>query len=630
MKIAVCFAQEGVDCEDAVRRMTEAMRLCEHHTCRAFAVPGGAVGCVLTSDQHSAIPLLRKGPDGNLLAVSGVPIDMKGTLDERLDRVAAGGVDEAVAELKDLDGAFAALFWDARARKLVIVTDALGIQPLYMTRRDGLLLIATELKAFAASGLVDVEMDPAAWGAFISLGFVIGNRTQLANVRQIEPATTLLFTPFDGSIKSQRHWNWPEPRPDVTLADVDTGHLVDLMCQEIRGYACHTRTSTLLLSGGFDSRLLLLLLREADFKPRILILEHRGEQGNADGRYARRVARRFAGPCHLDVIDPEPDYYASPAFLDYLMMSEVAVPCASLFIAQVSNYIRPETQAVWDGLGPGFVFAAPYPLPGGFDVYLDNRCKGRDSVDWIAAFCVFAAPLAKSMYEEFRSLLAHETARYTDDEYGVAQFQVRNQLRRRMSVPAVQVYANCVLPFTPGLSRAVWHQAGTWPHAITYNKQLYYLLYRRHFPEATRVPFCSGGKLLSARAWAPSLWFRNRFATAQPRVSYYGKRLMQALGGKAAAEVLRDGSRAPGATNPLLDRIIRDINPAHPDLDADTVRRLQQEEPPYSWTARLGRRMLFYWQAWRWIMEGRLTTWNAEAFLQEEMQRTPRGTGRET
>jgi hypothetical protein len=73
-------------------------------------------------------------------------------------------------------------------------------------------------------------------------------------------------------------------------------------------------------------------------------------------------------------------------------------------------------------------------------------------------------------------------------------------------------------------------------------------------------------------------------------------------------------TQAESEHNALLDAVVQQIIPEHGDLNAETVRRFQQASPPYDWPTRLGRRMLFYWQTWRWVMEGRLTMESAETF----------------
>ena len=324
MKIALCFAHDGVDCEEVVAHMTRVMQVSAQNECRIMRVPGGAIGCVTTSDQGSSVRMIRSSEAGNLLALTGVPIDLDGPLDARLDQVLHADFHQAARSMCELDGAFAGLMWDAQNGKMVVVTDFLGVQPLYMVRGEGLLLLATDLKAMPASGLVAVEMDPATWGAFITFGHSIGDGTQLASVRRVEPACSLVYDPTDDSLEASTHWQWPSEQADLTLDKLETGPLVESMRREIRAYREHTTKSTVLLSGGFDSRFLLALLREEGLDVPALALTHKDELWDTDGRLAGAVARRL-GVAHEIVTSPR-SFYGSKAFLEYLVMSEVAVP----------------------------------------------------------------------------------------------------------------------------------------------------------------------------------------------------------------------------------------------------------------------------------------------------------------
>src|SRR5690606_14274819 len=59
------------------------------------------------------------------------------------------------AALPRLNGMYAAAFWDAPARRLLLMRDPFGMKPLYVARGPGGLLFASELRAFRVSGGVD-------------------------------------------------------------------------------------------------------------------------------------------------------------------------------------------------------------------------------------------------------------------------------------------------------------------------------------------------------------------------------------------------------------------------------------------------------------------------------------------
>jgi hypothetical protein len=618
MKIAVCFAKD-FNGKDVVEKMALSQKLCPEQSYGSFIVPGGALGYITTGERFSSIPLIREGANGNLLLVTGVPIDLHGSVDSRLGEVAAGDYRQAAKSLRCLDGAFAAVFWDAQNQKLVVVTDTLGIQPLYILHREGVLLLATETKAFPASGLINVEMNPAGWGSFVSLGFVIGDQTQMADVKRVDPASVLVYDPTSGSIESTTYWSWPEPEPQMKLEDVDIAEMLRITQSEFDSYASHCRTGTVLLSGGFDSRLILTLMNRAQLDYSALSLTHPEQSFGADGYFARKIARKLNCD-NIKRIVPAQEYYSSPSYLKFLVMNEVAIPSMNLYVTpHVAENISHEMKSVWEGLGPGFAFAPAYPNPGGFETYLPDRCKEKDSLHWQATLNVFSDSVGQAMYENFRQLLQQEMDKYSNDDFGVARFQMASQMRRGLSVSPLAVYANRVLTFTPCLSKDLWNIAARIPHNVTSDHKLYFRLFQQFLPEAITVPVCSGEKLLSPRAFTPGLWSWMWLARMHAQYRYYWRRLPKA---PVVGPILTKMGLNPQArkwSNELLDAVIRHISPDHPDLDADIVGALQQEEPPYSWPTRLSRRMLFNWQMWRWIMEGRLTTRNADTFLEQEL-----------
>lgn len=65
--------------------------------------------------------------------------------------------DEAVAER--LNGMFSFAVWDARADKLVMIRDRLGVKPLYFSSTDDGVLFGSEPKAILANPLADRAVD---------------------------------------------------------------------------------------------------------------------------------------------------------------------------------------------------------------------------------------------------------------------------------------------------------------------------------------------------------------------------------------------------------------------------------------------------------------------------------------
>jgi hypothetical protein len=616
VRVAVSFSGGGRDDVEVVRRMLHAQALdtrssdprppeapspearawnawalggAEQREAHALAVHGGAIGWVHTADLIAPFPLVRRC-GASVLVVTGTPIACRGSLSEILDRVVEGDSRRATELLTELDGGFAALFWSAAECRLTVVTDAQGMQPLYVARSADGLVLATDQKGVWASGAVDVTPDAAGWGAFLSFHHAIGDRTLVERVHRVEPGAVL---EYDSAARRQTlrlHWRWPAPAPARTPADVDTGRIVAALRECIEGYRAYGRAGMVLMSGGFDSRLVVSLLKRAEFEPSALIVRHRDELGDADGRYAVRAVRRLGVP--HEVATPAGDYYSSAAYRRYLHLSEGSNTSLGLFIAQVSAYVTPERGAVWEGIAPNIMKRLERnPTNGGFEAYLARACRGRASRDWRAAATVFAPDWLAEMDESFGRLLREETAKYSDDEYGVTQFSARNRARFRLGTNPYKVYAANVLTFTPGMTRAFFDAVGGLRGAAKEGNALMLRLFRENFPDALDVPFCSGGKLVSARGTDAE--FGADLVLGRLVRSRYVHRAMRALGYRPFAFDLARARR----------ELLETLDVDDPRLNGAAVRSLlavPDGEDPVREQAKLH---LFYWHVGRLLQE---------------------------
>ena len=90
-----------------------------------------------------------------------------------------------------LRGEFAFTLWDEQRKLLIAGRDRYGIKPLFWTRWQSQLLLASEMKALFAYGV------PAVWDdeALATGGHLYGNRTVFKGIQQVPPAHFLVATP---------------------------------------------------------------------------------------------------------------------------------------------------------------------------------------------------------------------------------------------------------------------------------------------------------------------------------------------------------------------------------------------------------------------------------------------------
>ena len=591
MKLAACFSEGRHDDERIVELMLAAQDVDGGATREVVAVAGGAIGWLRTTDRFAPFPMARRGARGNLLLVSGAPVLIGGALPALLERAVELEFPEATEALTRLDGGFAALFWDVGRRRLAAVTDFLGMQPLFEARERGALLLATEQKGICASGLVDDTPDAAGWGAFFSFGHYIGRRTSLQQVRWAEAGAVTVYDPRPGGgADARRYWRWPEPAPARTVEEADVAGIYRALADSVAGYRQYGQDGVVLMSGGFDSRIVLCLLREAGLRPRTLVVRHEEELDDADGRFAVAAARQLGS--EPEVCRPPADFYASDAYRRYLQLSELANPSIGLFIARVSAYVRPDHGAVWEGLAPNAMQRSDRnPEHGGFAGYLARACQSPESRAWQGVRRVFAPDWVREMRERFDELLREEVARYPDDEYGVFEFSVRNRTRNRLGTNPFKVFGTDALPFTPGITRDFYNRVYALSGRVRGLTALRFRLLREHFPEALAVPFCSGAKLVAA---TPAQHHRLRIARARGRVlkNWYARRALERLG------VVRTFSFDVGTVKRDL---LASVDLDDPRLDADAARALAGggiTDP----VGTVASERLFYWHVKRLVL----------------------------
>jgi hypothetical protein len=527
----------------------------------------------------TAIETVRCRPGGRQLWIAGLPIAPGRDLNQALEAVLDDDLTQSIRTLTSLDGAFYAVVWDPSVRKLVVVTDFLGAQPLYMRRTRDAFALAGTIRELADG----CAPDPAGWGAFVGFGHFIGDRTSTADVTRVGRATILEYEPDVDRLTTRTYWKWPDVDARLTDAHVDTGELLDLLTASIDAYQAYGAEATLLLSGGYESRLLAGLLAQAGARPKALTLKNPYEHVEIDGRFAARVARELDIP--HDIRTPDPHFFSTEKYLEYVRLSDVGTTSVSLFISQVCAELQAAgVEASWDGVCYGTVIKDKSAAS--FDAFVRKALKPLDSAAWQAARRVFAPTFVEAMWSEMRTTLSDEIARCHEGPAGVAEFFIRNRARNRTTPNALKVYANFVLPFMPGLTKAFYERGVSIPPAVKAKDALYRRILERHFPALARLPFCSGGELLPGTRIGVSyrLLAARSAVVEHPRIGNVLRRL---------------GVTPAPSPSAFVAQTVCHANLDDPILHPDGVRDLQRTPPRRTNDDTFARELIFYWTMWR-------------------------------
>uniref|UniRef100_A0AAU3I5L7 asparagine synthase (glutamine-hydrolyzing) n=1 Tax=Streptomyces sp. NBC_01393 TaxID=2903851 RepID=A0AAU3I5L7_9ACTN len=212
--------------------------------------------------------------------------------------------------LPRLRGMFAFGVFDERTGELTLARDQLGIKPLFLLRRGGGLVFASELKALAAVTGGSLEVDHAALVASLLYYWVPDSRCAFREAEKLPPGSWIRFRP-DGGVQRGRYWNLREVAAEGRERALG-GDLPDIAAvveESTRRHLLSDVPVATFLSGGLDSSYLTALA--ARDRPGIsaYTIGFRAEDAKFEAmpddlRYARQVAEQFGVDLHEIEIAP--------------------------------------------------------------------------------------------------------------------------------------------------------------------------------------------------------------------------------------------------------------------------------------------------------------------------------------
>lgn len=219
--------------------------------------------------------------------------------------------------LHRLRGEFALILWDAKERCLFIARDRFGIKPLFYAWHDGVLHIASEVKALFAAGV------PARWDheSFFHAGAGYPARTLYEGVFQIPPGHYAIATEKHFQVNRYWEFNYP-PAADTSFKRSAEDYITEF--RHILDEAVRIRLRAdvpvgVYLSGGLDSCSVLGLAARHHPDPIrafTLTFEHADYD---EGSIAREMALRTNAEFHTIAIGQTD---LADAFSDAVVQSE--------------------------------------------------------------------------------------------------------------------------------------------------------------------------------------------------------------------------------------------------------------------------------------------------------------------
>ncbi len=168
---------------------------------------------------------------------------------------------DGLAAFSRLRGMFALAIWDASTRRCVLARDRFGIKPLYFSQTGRQLVFASEVRALAASRMVQTTIDPIAVYGYFRTGSVPEPRTMLKEVRHLPSGYCAIW---DGGVLSEASY---ETASGDDRIENGAGRLRDALGDSITAHVAGDTPVGVFLSGGLDSTIILALVRREGSRP---------------------------------------------------------------------------------------------------------------------------------------------------------------------------------------------------------------------------------------------------------------------------------------------------------------------------------------------------------------------------
>jgi asparagine synthase (glutamine-hydrolysing) len=354
----------GASNQDAAQRMLEALR---HRGPDGEALR--RAGPVTLAHTRLAIIDVAGGDqpldseDGAVTLIANAEIynhrTLRTMLEERGHRFATGSDCEAILHayeesgpecVRQLNGIFAFVLWDAHRNRLVAARDEFGVKPLYWWSDGTRVAIASEISALLQAGVTTPEVDRTALDHYLACRFVPAPRTLFKGINKLPAASTLIV---ENNGQPRVHtWRTPPgaPRRDLTDADV-AGQLAERFADAVERQMMSDVPYGAFLSGGVDSAAVVAAMAlRSPRPPTTFTIGFPGAGPVFDEREPAAESARLIGTEHHATATAETDFLTELATALPRLEEPCGIPSAPA-LGQVSRFASERVKVVLAGQG---------------------------------------------------------------------------------------------------------------------------------------------------------------------------------------------------------------------------------------------------------------------------------------
>ncbi len=453
--------------------------------CVLLDAPWGWVAARLRAAERFDV---ARHPFGTTIAILGLLVDASGVapvLTSAEDLAALLGPDGAgTFDPARFEGSYQVLVIDERRRRVRLINDHLASRPLFHSHDVTPFCFGrSETEVAANLGRTPrVSLDGAA--GFLANGYPLGPYTLVEGVRRLRPARDVRIE-ADGGMRERQWW-------DLTFGGEAPTRLGDAV-EEVRSLARASIAATLAdgvpfqlaLTGGYDSRLLLALLREAGRLPEATFTwMHRPGVAGSDPDVAHALAERCGVPHHALRYDPA-------SFATHV---ETWTKTSALGSDNLGHFCAGEHFLSDHGLPARPVLLGDHVLGlGGAFATNDEAIASVLRTPWPDLSPTIQALLTPEAVQRLRETVGAQIAAIAEPCNACSPKDLHHYLYFHVGVfgwlLAPGYYKEPVVEARrPLASRALLTAAARWPASLRHDKRVVVALLRDQFPDLHAVP----------------------------------------------------------------------------------------------------------------------------------------------
>jgi asparagine synthase (glutamine-hydrolysing) len=248
-----------------------------------------------------------------------------------------------------LRGMFAISIWDVNRKRLVLARDRLGKKPLYLARKPGRLLFASEIKAILEDATVSKELNFAALNEYLALGYVPAPLTLFKSIEKLLPGHYLVCE--RDQISQHSYWDIDPHTTDNASEEEWVERVRERLFESIRLRLISDVPLGAFLSGGIDSSAIVAAMAKLANRPvKTYSIGFEGEDSFYNELpYAGIVARAFGTDHHEIIVRPDvaellpkliwylDEPIADSAFITTFLVSRLAAQSVKVILSGVGG-----------------------------------------------------------------------------------------------------------------------------------------------------------------------------------------------------------------------------------------------------------------------------------------------------